>query len=195
MPETLNIMEAIEGRCAPRRRATSLSLATLLLCATLLSAFHASADTSPPVKLALFDFELEDFSAGASLAVGGSPADLAQLRLVTDEVRRLIVQSGRYNLLDVSGVDAEAAKMHWLWKCNGCDAGIALQLGADQSFVGIVTRISRTEYNVTFKIRDARTGAVISNEQSGLRIGADYSWSRGAAVLIKDRLLEKRDQP
>jgi hypothetical protein len=42
---------------------------------------------------------------------------------------------------------------------------------------------------VRFRIRDARTGAVVSNEESGLRMGADYSWSRGAAELVKDRLL------
>ena len=29
-------------------------------------------------------------------------------------------------------------------------------------------------------------------EDSGLRMGADYSWSRGARRLVKDRLLEKR---
>jgi hypothetical protein len=45
-----------------------------------------------------------------------------------------------------------------------------------------------------FQIRDARTGAVVSDEDSGLHMGADYSWNRGAAQLIKDRLLERGDQ-
>ena len=67
-------------------------------------------------------------------------------------------------------------------------------LGADQSLVGIVTRITRTDYAVTFKIRDARTGAPIDVEQTDLRIGANYSWNRGAAWLIKNRLLEKQAQ-
>jgi hypothetical protein len=43
-------------------------------------------------------------------------------------------------------------------------------------------------------IRDAQTGAVLSSADSGLRMGADYSWSRGAVRLIKDRLLEKKSQ-
>ena len=64
------------------------------------------------------------------------------------------------------------------------------RLGAEQSFVGVVRRISRTEYTVRFEIRDARTGAVVSAGDSGLRMGADYSWNRGATRLIKDRLLE-----
>jgi hypothetical protein len=54
--------------------------------------------------------------------------------------------------------------------------------------------ITRTDYAVTFKIRDARTGAPIAVEQTDLRIGANYSWNRGAAWLIKNRLLEKQAQ-
>ncbi|HET6221634.1 MAG TPA: DUF2380 domain-containing protein, partial [Dongiaceae bacterium] len=63
-----------------------------------------------------------------------------------------------------------------------------------QSFVGVVRRISRTEYVVRFQIRDARTSAVVSDENSGLRMGADDSWSRGAVRLIKDQLLESKAQ-
>lgn len=39
-----------------------------------------------------------------------------------------------------------------------------------------------------------RTGAVVSDQNSGLRIGANYSWSRGAARLINDGLLEAERQ-
>lgn len=182
------------GFFALRGRAASLSVGALVICAALLPAFPADSGTSSPIKLAVFDFELEDFSAGAALTAG-SAADAAQLRVVTDEVRRLIAQSGRYSLVDVSGADAEPVKAHSLRECNGCDAGIAFKLGAEQSFVGIVTRISRTEYTVTFRIRDARTGAVISVKQTDLRMGADYSWRRGAAWLIKNRLLMNQGQP
>ena len=42
---------------------------------------------------------------------------------------------------------------------------------------------------VRFQIRDARTGDVIANKATDLRIGADYAWGRGTASLIKNRLL------
>ena len=48
-------------------------------------------------------------------------------------------------------------------------------------------RISRMEYQVTYRIRNASTGAVIATEQTGLRMGADYSRTPGAAALIKAR--------
>jgi uncharacterized protein DUF2380 len=153
--------------------------------------FGTQGDALAPVKLAVFDFELEDFSGGAGI-IPESDQDREQLRLATETVRRLLVDSGRYSLVDVSGADAPDVAAHSLHKCDGCDAAIARKLGADQSLVGIVTRITRTDYAVTFKIRDTGTGAPIAVEQTDLRIGANYSWNRGAAWLIKNRLLNKQ---
>ena len=161
-----------------------------LSCAALLAAFSAAA--SAPVKLAIFQFEFEDMSAAAS-ASAIAPSDSQYLAEVTNSVRDLFQKSGRYSLVDVGGADAAEVTAGTLRKCDGCDAGIARQLGAEQSFVGVVKRITRTEYTVRYQIRDAGTGAVLSSADSGLRMGADYSWSRGAVRLIKDRLLEKKN--
>jgi hypothetical protein len=159
---------------------------TTLLCIGLSLGVSAAP---APIPLAVFDFELEDFSAAPS-SEGVAAADAAQLAKVSDTVRQLFAQSERYKLINVSNVDASAAKTHTLRDCNGCDADIALKLGAEQSLVGVVSRISRTEYVVKFQVRDARTGTVVARGDSGLRMGADYSWSRGAARLLKDQLLE-----
>ncbi len=146
-----------------------------------------------PIQIAVFDFELEDTSAAGS-TTGDSAADAAHLAEVTGGVRELLAQSGRYHLVDVGSANADAVKKHALRDCNGCDAGIARELGADQSLIGVVRRVSRTEYTVGFQLRDARTGAVISRGDSGLRMGADYSWARGAVRLVRDRLLESQPQ-
>jgi hypothetical protein len=147
-----------------------------------------SAYARPLPRLAVFDFELEDFSGGAEL-VGETPDDTAQLKATTAEARRLLAQSDRYALVDISSSGSEPAKKHSLRWCNGCDADIASKLGADQSLVGVISRISRTEYKVQIQVRDARTGEVIFHRQSELRMGANYSWSRGAVSLIKSSLL------
>lgn len=160
-------------------------LATSLVCAALLA--PPSADAATPVKLALFEFELEDFSAGATTPI--APADAKLMGSLTGEIGALLAQSGRYSLVDVAGADADAARTHMLHACDGCDAPIALELGAAQSFVGVVKRISRMEYTVRFQLRDAKTGAVLSDADSGLRMGADYSWDRGAVQLVKEKLL------
>jgi hypothetical protein len=154
-------------------------------------ALAAPSPAKPLTKLAVFEFELEDFSGGAGI-IAESADDRAQLHQATEDVRRLLTQSGHYSLVDVASVDAQPAKDHELRKCNGCDAALAKNLGADQSLVGIVTRITRTDYAVTFRLRNAQTGAVIAVEQTDLRIGANYSWNRGAMWLIQRRLLDKQ---
>jgi len=149
------------------------------------------ATASPSIEIAVFDFELEDASATGSSS-GVAPSDAAHLAEVTGGVRELLAQSGRYHLIDAGGSNAEAATKHALRDCNGCDAGIARGLGADQSLIGVVRRVSRTEYTVGFQLRDARSGVVIARGDSGLRMGADYSWARGAVRLVRDRLLESQ---
>jgi hypothetical protein len=173
-----------------RRRPLLAAFAGALLSSSPPLAGPASADPSR-IKIAVFDFELDDSSAGAGIA-GDPAADLVQLDRVTSEARRVISDSGRYGLVDVASAAGDGVKSRSLRQCNGCEAAIALKLGADQSFVGVVTRISRTEYVVRFQIRDARTGASIIARQSDLRIGADYSWNRGAASLINSGLLDNR---
>jgi hypothetical protein len=146
---------------------------------------RALATAPTQIRLAIFPFELEDTSAGAGV-IGATESDIKGLTDATDAVRQLLEQSGRYRLI-AAGPPADAQALH---DCGGCDARLALQLGADQSLVGVVRRIGRTEYTVRFQVRDSGTGAVITAADSGLRMGANYSWGRGAVRLVQDRLLD-----
>ncbi len=157
--------------------------------AALMPASLASAETPAPIKIAVFDFELEDYSPGAGI-IAETPEDVAQLKRATNEARQLIAQSGKYSLVDVSSADAEPVKARSLRKCGGCEADIAFKLGAEQSFIGVIARSSRTEYAVGFRIRDARDGAMIFRQQTELRMGTNDSWNRGVIRLIKNTLLD-----
>lgn len=148
----------------------------------------AQTATVAPIGLAVFEFELEDTTAAP--ASGLADADAAYLADVTGGVRDRLAQSGRYRLVDTAGATAEPVKARALRDCNGCEAAIAQNLGADQSLIGVIRRVSRTEYTIGFQVRDARSGAVVSRGDSGLRMGADYSWARGAVRLVGDHLLE-----
>jgi Protein of unknown function (DUF2380) len=165
-------------------------LAPAMSLAGAMAAGTAETAAPLPIKIAVFPFELEDFSAGAAY-LPPDEIDREQLRLATEEARRLIAESKRYQLVDVSAVNEPTAKAGKLRDCDGCDAKIAAGLGAERSMVGIVTRIGRTEYAVTYKIRDARSGALIDVKQTDLRMGANVAWSRGARWLIERRLLEQ----
>jgi len=144
----------------------------------------AALATPAPVALAVFDFELEDTTAASTGT--SATSDASYLAEVTGSVREALGQSGRYRIVDAGG---EAVKARALRDCGGCEAAIAQKLGADQSLIGVVRRVSRTEYTLGFQVRDARTGAVLSRGDSGLRMGADYSWKRGAVRLVSDKLI------
>jgi hypothetical protein len=160
-----------------------LALVAIVAGAALVAS-SPGAVAAAPVNIAVFDFELEDTSAATSEIA----SDASELANASAAIRQLLAQSGRYRV--VATANAEAAKTHSFYDCGGCDAAIALKLGADQSLVGVIRRISRTEYTFRFQLRDARSGNLVATADSGLRMGANYSWSKGAARLISDRLLE-----
>ena len=76
--------------------------------------------------------------------------------------------------------------------CNGCEAGIALQLGAEQSLIGVVTRVTQTGYYVLIQIRDARTGKILDQQEANFA-GGDEGWPSGVRMLIKHQVLASKN--
>jgi len=63
-----------------------------------------------------------------------------------------------------------------------------LKLGAERSFIGVVTRVAKTEYYVSLQITDTGTGKVV-NQQTAFFTGADDAWASGVRLLIKHGVL------
>jgi hypothetical protein len=150
-------------------------------------AVEADAAKSPPVKIAVFDFELDDVSPAASVP-GESRSSAAVMEKVTSAARRILAQSGRYSLIDVSKADAKPVTEKLLRNCNGCEAGIALQLGADESLLGVVRKATMTDYYVLIQISDARTGKVLAQEAANFA-GGDDGWASVVVSLIRHQVL------
>jgi hypothetical protein len=156
----------------------------------------APVDPPPPrptvVKLAVFNFELDDASPAAAL-LGQTTSTEAAMAKVSDEARQMLEKSGRYLLVDVSEAAAPPVKENSLRNCEGCEAGIALAAGADQALVGIVRRITQTDYYVVIQITDARTGKLV-NQQSANFAGGPDGWASGVRMLLKHQVLVVEDQ-
>ncbi len=171
-------------------RATArLLFAACFCCALAFCAGLGRAEDAKPIKLAVFDLELDDFSAGGPLA-GESAEETARLRRVTALAREQLAKSGLFELVDTSASSDENLRAHWLRKCNGCEADIARALGADMSFLGFFRKISVMEQNLEFRIRDARTGELMNVSQTDYRGETDESWSRAIVWLIRHGLVE-----
>jgi hypothetical protein len=144
---------------------------------------------APPLRLAAFDLELDDFSAGGPLS-GESPEETERLARMSALARRLLSESGLFWLVDTGKASDPRVKDHWLRKCDGCDAEIARALGADLSFVGYFRKISRMEQFLEIAVRNARTGELLNLSHTDLRNETDESWSRALTYLIQLRLVQ-----
>jgi hypothetical protein len=170
---------------AMAHRALAASLAAALAILAVPSSEAAEPD---PVKIAVFDFELVDKSAGGSVT-GQDAIDTQHLQASTADARRMLSASGRYSIVDASSAMDEVMSAGGIQHCNGCEGSLATKLGADQAMVGVVTRVSRTEYTLQILVRDSQTGAVVSNDFTGLRMGTNDSWPRGVKWLMNNRIL------
>ena len=134
----------------------------------------------------MFAFELEDFSAVGKKAPG--PIETSHLAQATQEAKRQLSESGRYVVIDASGGAGGASERN-LRNCQGREAAISMKRGADQVMLGVVTKISMTEYVVDVRVSDARTGKPVSSFTTDLRMGTGDSWPRGVRWLMKKRML------
>jgi len=155
----------------------------------LTAAIQPSRGAEPgPVKIAVFDFELDDRSAAGGM-IGLDAIDVENLKKSTDEARQRLAASGRYVVVDTGSAAGELTSAGGIQRCDACEAPFARKLGADQSMIGIFARVSRTEYTLQIAVRDTKTGAILSNAFSGLRMGANYAWPRAVTSLIDNKIL------
>jgi hypothetical protein len=111
---------------------------------------------------------------------------------VSSEARRMLTESGRYILIDPAKTDAEAIRAKGLRNCQGCEAELALRAGADQALLGIVRRITQTDYYVVIQITDARTGKVLDQQAANFAGGPD-GWASGVRMLLEHQVLAPID--
>jgi len=162
-----------------------LAILALGLAASCIA--RAEGVPAAPIKIAVFEFELEDLSPAAAL-LNKTTNRAATLEQVSSAARRELAESGRYSVIDASKADAKAVTSKSLRNCDGCEAGIARQLGADQSLIGVVRSVTQTDYYVVIQIRDARTGKLIDQQEANFA-GGEEGWPTGVRMLIKHQIL------
>jgi hypothetical protein len=111
---------------------------------------------------------------------------------INTDARLMLAKSGRYLLVDVSHVNAQPVREKSLRNCEGCEAAIALEAGAEQALIGVIRRVTQTDYYVQVQITDARTGKIL-NQQSANFAGGPDGWSSGVRMMLKHQVLVFED--
>ena len=155
-------------------------------------AASTEAGADDPRAAVVFDFELIDTSLEGELR-GTQPAEQARLILISEHLRELLAQSGRYAVVDIAPARAAIEEAGTLYGCNGCEADIAHQLGADLAIRGVVQKVSNLILNMTVYVTEAGTGRHVTGASVDIRGNTDESWLRGVAYLVRNRLAVDHD--
>lgn len=150
------------------------------LAAVLLTVTAARAD---PPKAAVFDFQLADQGAA-----GPTEADRARLGPLSEQLRSLLAESGRYRIVSTDPVKAEVSKGADLRRCNGCAEDYARKLGADVAITGEIQKVSNLILNVNVYVKDLRGNKPEQGYSVDIRGDNDTSFDRGLKYLVKNKL-------
>ncbi len=160
------------------------ALAVLLL---LMLAIAVPARAAEPPRLAVFDFEMIDTSLQGQV-YGPRTDERDRLLRTADQVRKELGESGKFEILDISPVNAAAHQSN-LQACGGCDVKLAQQLNADLELTGVAQKVSNLILNINVYLRDVPTGRLVAAASVDMRGNTDESWSRATRYLIRERLL------
>ncbi len=161
-------------------------MAAAMIIAAISERVRAESSGANAITIAVFGFELQDNSPAGTL--GKLTTGDKSLQLTTTAAREQLASSGRYDIVRIDGVAAKSTDGRSLRDCDGCEAEIARKAGAQQSMIGIVRRVTQTDYYIVVVIRDTNTGKIL-NAQVANFAGGEEGWASGVRKLIKHQVL------
>jgi Protein of unknown function (DUF2380) len=166
-------------------RIVALALAFLLL--------PAAALAGP--KAVIFPFDLIDQQQQFELGLmpkGIDPEEKRRLGLITEELTKLIKESGRYEVVDTAPIAAVIEEKAPMYKCNGCEDDLARKVGADVAFIGTVRKASDVLFTVSVYIRDVAKERVVKQGSSEIYGNTDAMWLRAVHYIVDRRLFKEK---
>jgi hypothetical protein len=142
-------------------------------------------------KAIVFPFDLIDESQQYEIGVmpkGLSDEEKRRLALITDELTKLLKESGRYDVIDPAPIAKEIADQAPIYKCNGCEDGLAKKAGAEVAFIGTVRKASDVLFTVSVYIRDVGQEKVTRQASSEIYGNTDAMWLRAVHYIVSKRL-------
>src|SRR5215471_1740026 len=97
-------------------------------------------------SVALFDFELIDTSLEGAIR-GARPDEQERLARLSDQLRQLLRDSGRFSLVDITPIAREAQASN-LQACGGCDIRSARRIGAELAITGTVQQLQLLRHHL-----------------------------------------------
>lgn len=166
------------------------------LPAALLTLVCLAGQAAAAQRTAVLPFELifqvreEDFFGAPREA---SEEEKQLLVTASKQLEELLRASGKYEFIEVKGLDAELEAKSPLHKC-GCEADFGKQLGADVVISGVFDKASEQLTNVTIREFDLVNNKVRS-AKAVMQGNTDVAWQNVIKWIVKNRMLKAEAAP
>lgn len=173
-------------RASRRAKAYCQYTAALLIALLALAPAHfTAAESIHKTKLLVLDLELVGDLSDTSLASEHEE----RMRSVSNLLRQELSKLPAYEIVDQTPAKAHIESLRavqYLYKCNGCEIDVAVELGADQVLVAWVHRVSQLILSLTYEIREVPSGRALKRKSFDFRGDNDTGWSRAVTYMVND---------
>jgi len=121
-----------------------------------------------------------------------TPEEEARITQLTAHLKQALEASGLYRPVSLAAIKPELDKVRDIHDCNGCEAELAKEAGAQVAVVAWVQKVSNLILNINVRIVDAANGAPLRGGSVDIRGNDDRSWDRGLKYLLEERLFDAR---
>lgn len=152
------------------------------------------AAASAAEKAIIFPFDLIDQTQQFELGIMPKeidPEEKRRLGVITEELIKLIKESGRYEVVDSAPIAADIEEKSPMYKCNGCEDDLAKKAGASVAFIGTVRKASDVLFTVSVYIRDVSQEKVVKQASGEIYGNTDAMWLRAVHYLVEKRLFKE----
>jgi hypothetical protein len=147
-------------------------------------ALLAATSARAAEKAAVFDFQMANLGI-----VAPTQADKDRLPRLSDQLRKLLADSGRYEIVPTDSVKAEVEKGADLRTCGGCAVDFAKKLGADVAITAEIQKVSALILNINLYIKDVAGDKPEKSYSVDIRGDTDESFDRGVKYIVKHNVL------
>ena len=154
-----------------------------LLCLAILPALPALAAQ----KTAVFPFDLRDADQDGEMVPQYNEDDLRRAKLVADELKALMTKDGRYEVIDLTPLNADIEKASPFDKCDACETPLAEKAGAELAVTGVAHKFSNALISLQLYVRDVKSGEMKKTMSAAIQGNTDELWLHGVRWLWKNR--------
>ncbi len=191
----LGARDTDKGQGPKMRMAVRGVLIAHAMIAVIASGGPVQAETVRKTVLLPFDLVLqkkeEDFYIGAGKP---SPAEQARLKVINDELAKILSEDGVHQLIDMTPFAKEIEAAAPFVDCNGCEVDLAKKFNGEVLYTGLVDKASETLLNMRIMETDVASGKLKRAGNVVIQGNTDEAWLRGVRWLMKNKLPAKETQ-